>query len=433
MDEIIKRSGAGTRATNVFSKFISGKGFKDQVFANMIVNSKGMTANELLRFNARDKAKFKGFALHVGYNMLYEISTVNPVFFKFCRFGIPDDNGNIHDILFSTNWEKDKKKEKSGFVSAPEKFPVFNPDPGVVRRQIEQAGGIANYKGQILYFTPDPNLYPECTFDPVVDDVQANAEIPLFQLKNIQHGFAANGVFKYPGTFESDDERNQVLGEVNKMTGAEAAGTTMLVEMGDRDISETGSLFESMVIPSVDSLFVNQNKNIKDSIKENYGIPAPLLGMSKDSGVFSREEYQEAFDIYNSETQDDRMIVEDVYFKVFFHFRKLAITKKSVEIEPNTFGDNKAPDKIPTEFLKDLTPSERREIIGFEKLETGQEQSEQLLSEKLGAGGTQSLIAILTNELLSKEQKINTIVTLFGLSPEQAVSLVNPTPAQNVS
>jgi len=229
------------------------------------------------------------------------------------------------------------------------------------------------------------------------------------------------------GEVEGDKEKRETMAELNEFTGGEAAGTMMVVEMGDRPMNEGANLVEKIDMPNIDSMFEKQNKNIKDSISEHYALPNPLMGRNKDSGIFSLEEYEQSFDIYNSETEDNRRIQEEVYFKIFKNFKGMNIEREITEIQPAQFGDRAIKLKdIPPDVLKDLTEEERRNLAGFDKLEDIEAKTEQLLSEKLGVGGTQSLIGVLTNPDLSAEQKINTITTLFGLTSEEAILLVKP-------
>ncbi len=47
--DIINSSGTGTLCTDLMAKFIYGNGFKDKALGKLVVNKKGLTANQLLR------------------------------------------------------------------------------------------------------------------------------------------------------------------------------------------------------------------------------------------------------------------------------------------------------------------------------------------------------------------------------------------------
>jgi len=77
---------------------------------------------------------------------------------------------------------------------------------------------------------------------------------------------------------------------------------------------------------------------------------------------------------------------------------------------------------LPVEILSTLTVNEKRNLAGFDDLSPLNNLS--LLSEKLGVGGTQSLISILQDPILGKEQKRGTLKVLFSLTDEQINQLI---------
>ena len=73
------------------------------------------------------------------------------------------------------------------------------------------------------------------------------------------------------------------------------------------------------------------------------------------------------------------------------------------------------PNEIPLEMLNTLTVNEKRTAIGYEEIEQGTADIA-LLSEKLGVGGTQSMIEIIIDPNLTREQKAGALKVLFSLS-----------------
>ena len=84
--------------------------------------------------------------------------------FENCRLEEEDDDGVISHIVVHPDWRG--KKTRGGkavkvTIETIEVFPVFNPSPDVVQLQIQAAGGIEFYKGQILYISrAGRNAYP---------------------------------------------------------------------------------------------------------------------------------------------------------------------------------------------------------------------------------------------------------------------------------
>jgi hypothetical protein len=58
--DIIRASGTATRSVELYASFIMGGGFKDQKFYKSVVNSKGLTADKLLRASVNDLAHYGG-------------------------------------------------------------------------------------------------------------------------------------------------------------------------------------------------------------------------------------------------------------------------------------------------------------------------------------------------------------------------------------
>lgn len=80
-------------------------------------------------------------------------------------------------------------------------------------------------------------------------------------------------------------------------------------------------------------------------------------------------------------------------------------------------------ESVDPQLLADLTTNERRELIGYPPLKDDQ-ADEQLLAERLGVGGTDALVSVLTNESLSKDSKRNILMILFNFTDEQATKAV---------
>ena len=75
--EIVSASRTGNKCVNIYQKFIAGRGFNCPAFNDCIVNSRMQTVSALLQLVADDLAHYGGFALHINYNALYEITSVH--------------------------------------------------------------------------------------------------------------------------------------------------------------------------------------------------------------------------------------------------------------------------------------------------------------------------------------------------------------------
>jgi hypothetical protein len=313
----------------VTTDFIKGQGFEDVNLANLIFNSDGMTGNDVLDYIAQDKAPFIGFALHFKYNLNFRIAEITPVDFMYNRLGYPDDRGEVCEIKYNINWEQDYNKTLNRNTE-PEIYPVFNPNPDVVRAQMEQYGGWANYPGQILYWTPKPGVYPKARFDAVFDHAQVQAEIGESHLYGIQNKFSAQHILKYPGTFESDDKKREIKQGVAEFQGARGTNSMMVIE----DPSGEGKpLVESLQMQNTDKMYEFTAKDARNSIREALQIPAPLIGQMPEQGMFNQEQIRDSYDYMNIKTSGDRDQIARVFQKVM-SFWKDQVGFASFKIKP---------------------------------------------------------------------------------------------------
>lgn len=385
--DIIKASGTATSCANLYAKFINGKGFKDQVFWQSKINRKGLTVDKLLRETSKDFSKVKGFAIHVNYNALFKINEVAPVPFDYCRLGFSDDNRYVAKIAVYDDWacKKEKKinKEKIAYID------VYNRNPDVILSQIEKAGGIDNYKGQILWYSFEGAAYPLSICDPVIEDVIADSGIKKFRLRTTSTSFMPSHIFEYPYEFESEEERQNEKDTIAKFQGTENVNKVLMME--NPGGADTPIKITKVDWQDTDKIYESTNRTVKDSIIECFSIPPVLLGVAVSGKLGTADEIRDAYFFYNSITSDERRIFEEIFTEIFSNYRN--------PINPS--GDYSI---MPLEFS--VGTSEKPALISV-----------------LGIGGTTALTGILEGQL-KDFQKINALVIIFGLSHDDAVKLV---------
>lgn len=304
--------------------FINGEGFADPALNDIVIYQDKLrqkTLRALLDEIGQDFAWANGIALHFKYNLNYTWSEVSCIPFEYCRLGIQDEEGDVWKIMYSTNWERDYMKEQKERTII--EYDRFNPDPEAVAAQIEEAGGIENYKGQILYFSmAGDNQYPRCSFDPVFEQAQTQAEIALFALNNVVNGFTAGHIMMYPGKFETDNDRNDFIGRLKKHKGAMGANSMMVVETGTSDASiKASDLLVKTELPNNDKLYEFTLNWIEKSILQCYGMPYEILGKVPDTGLFTKQQVEDAYTYYNAVTRDRRVTVSRLLQWIFKYYQ----------------------------------------------------------------------------------------------------------------
>ena len=363
VEQIALRSGLTVTALNVLQEFTQGQGFVNESLGSQVINSSGMTMDDLLKFIGYDYSWFDVVAIHFQYNLNLRISEATPIFSKFCRFALPDEiSKKIEMIRFSVNWEQNLSKT-GGRPREIEDFWAFNTDPEVVRAQIQSSGGINNYPGQILYASEFQNIYPAVVYDPVLDAVQTNGEIPLYELSNIQNSFHPSTIFKYPGKFETEEEEREIKRKVQEMTGSMGAGSSMVVEVPEENFAEFDFL-EPITVQNRDRMMEFTSRNNREAITQAFGTPPILLGFHPQTGFINQENMINSFNYYNQRTLPRRQFVETVTEK-WFPFLQGAPAVDDYTIQPLFFVAAQEPPVVsPTGevFERDQESGELQEV-----------------------------------------------------------------------
>lgn len=332
MEEILNRSGAAMESVELFAKFVKGRGFVDKTFNKAVINVAGDTVKDLLRDCANDWATFKGFAIHVDFNAFLQPINAKHIPFPYVRFGLPDDRGIISKVVVCDDWPR----EKRNWSKRVQTVDMYNPDPEVIMKQIQKAGGIANYKGQILYFTETKFKYPLCSFDAVLADVETDAEIGEFKHSNVSTNFMASHIIDMPGEFDSDDERSEFRGVLQQFQGARNAGKILLFE--NKFGAEKPLNVTKVDVQDNDELFRWTEESVQTNIRKRFTQPAILVGDLIPGRLGNTQEIENSFKFYNEVTTDDRLVIQEQFKRIFSIYAFPVNTSGNYDIEELSFG-----------------------------------------------------------------------------------------------
>jgi hypothetical protein len=302
-----------------YAEFLNGEGFADPALSSLIVNKKGHTANDFLDHIAEAMSWAGGFWVHVGYNLNYRICSLRVIPFEYNRFGLPDANGNFHDIKYSTNWEQDPYKEINPTMQICG-YDRFNPDPNVVKEQMARAGGALNYKGQMFFWMPDDEQYSKATFDVVFDQAQTEEEIGILDLAMEQNGFKGGHVIMYPGKFESTQEEGKFKEGIDGFTGR-GAGSALVIENPD-GVLKADEIITTVQMQNTDVLHENVEKRVRGVIRRTFGMPMEIIGDHPEGGIFTKQQMEDAYTYYNSITKNGRNIISRQIKKLFTYWHQ---------------------------------------------------------------------------------------------------------------
>ncbi len=327
MLEMVGQSPTAKDCWDKRAKFIAGNGWEEESLGKFVVNDKGLTMAKLLKRVAVDKALFTGFGLHIHYNALFEISEVSYVKFEDIRQGDPDNEDKRDKYAIYFDWGR--KTWKSIYASKIEYLDRYNPDPEVITKQVIDADGWDNYKGQLYYFNPEIDDYPLICADSVWEDFETEAGIKVFNNREVTTGFMPSSMLFMKSRREEADNQaptdgsdyinrpSQLERTLGTFQGAKSAQKIVIIEYENDDEKPDLKSFD---IQNNDKLFEVTEKSVEARIIKGFSIPKELINSEKSSGLSNGGEKKESIREFNDNTAPERLELYEVFSEIFSHF-----------------------------------------------------------------------------------------------------------------
>lgn len=239
-----------------------------------IVNTRGETMEEVLRKCVFDMHLFGGFAIQVIYNKAGAILEIYWADFSKLRI---NEKGN--KVYWADTWKGSVK---------PIEYDVYNPK-------------MTNKTTQIYYYrgTTCRSVYPIPSYISASDAIQTEIEIQNYHLTAIHNGFAVNAVINFNNGVPDEEERKAIEEKINaKFAGSSNAGRTLISWNEDKDKATT---IERLETDNFDKKFAQLAKDTQEAIFVAHRITSgTLLGRLPQNTGFTKNEYREAFEVFNN-------------------------------------------------------------------------------------------------------------------------------------
>lgn len=347
LSAITSASGTAKLCLNRYAKFIEGFGFKDLKFSEYVVNRKGDTADSILRYICDDVAKYGGFALHVNYNVFCQIVEVQFVPFENCRLEEEDENGYVGHILLHPDWTGKKTRGGKAIMvdnKNVKKVNVFNPNPDVVRSQVDAVGGIQNYEGQILWMSMDgPMVYPVPIYDSVITEMSTDEGLSNVKNRNVRNNFLVSCmIVAKKGAPQVDNEGREIERQMispedlKKFQGDTNGNKILLVELED---DEDEPKVVEFPMKNYDKDFTVTDESTVERIYAQfhqelfYAIRIGKLG-------FSGDVMRDAYEYYAGEVTTEQRFIERALDKIFKYWHETANGSGDYSLRPLKYIDS---------------------------------------------------------------------------------------------
>ena len=327
IDRIINNSVTAKMASEIMVQYLIGKGFGES--DNFKIND-----NQKLIDFAIDVAdslvRQRGVAIHFDYNLNFEAINPKVLDFTKIRLGKKDSNFYNGKILFKNDWSDKKEKEII--------FDVFNKSAKVVQKQIEKAGSIEKYKGQVLYINLDSRyFYPLSRIDAVLNDCDSESQAAIYKNMILRKGFFGKQIIMTPPLVSNDEpemvlndrgalvrnhafakrqaEADEVKRTIESFIGSENAGGALMIESPDF-INGIDTIFKIQTISSDlnDKMFEYTENSVGKNILMAFNNLPVALVKSPDSAMFgnSGASLLEAKKMYWENTSKERNKLETI-------------------------------------------------------------------------------------------------------------------------
>ena len=252
-------------------------GTADYVFGNGVisafdvVNDKYETLEDVVKRCVFDLLIFGGFAIQ----LMYKGGKVEAMYwldFQKCR-----KSEDEKKVYYSDDWGKYAKKALEYNAWTP------GTDKGTC---------IFYYKGH-----KTRGIYPVPMYIGALKSIKISTEISNFHLNNITKGFASNAVISFNNGEPDEDTKARIEKDVKeKFCGTDNAGSFLLLF---NDSKDNACEIAKIQDDKFDEKYQSLAKYVKEDIFISFRATPELFGLSVEGNGFSREEYLQAFALYN--------------------------------------------------------------------------------------------------------------------------------------
>lgn len=343
IERVVGNSPTGSRAVQMFSKFIYGKGISE---AQNVEFHNGTLLSEVVKNTVDDIALQNGAFLHIGYGidtendtLLFVPKAVKSLSYDMCRISNNDDDDNEGMILhkhFTDDVSIPRKEKKREMHYYP-----FSNNQKVIREQIRSDAKrdgyegddwtemIRYYRGQIMYINLTPKFrYAVSKFDAVFLDLDSEHRIGVYVNQFARGGFLGKTAILTKGL---DSETAEIIKEtIEGWLGAEGSGG-----VAHFDVEQAESLDEIMKVLQIPSQFDHEQfevvlQNIKRHILGAANNLPEGLAFADSGALFagSGESYKQMKQFYWEQCEWERQKIEEAFWKLGFEFNFLPLIEE---------------------------------------------------------------------------------------------------------
>lgn len=264
-------------------------------------NKDGETLDDIINKAIIDYLIFGGFSLQIIYNKLGEINEIYWLDFRNVRLNKEGDK-----VFYSDDWIK----HSNDYVT----YNIFNPEK-------KSGSSVFYFNGHMAR-----GIYPIPRYNGALSAIETSTEISKFHLNSILNNFSGNFIINFNNGQPSQDVQEEIERKVKaKFTGAENAGKFMLAF---NDSKDNGVTVERIDDDNFDKKYESLRTDTYKEIFVAFRAIPQLFGYSLEGTAFNKQEFSEAYLLYNQTT------VKPIQKDIIRVFNKIFQTKDSLAFIP---------------------------------------------------------------------------------------------------
>ena len=232
------------------------------------------TWEDLIKNLGLDYLIYGGFAIQVMYNKM----------------------GQIHSL----NWldmRKIRTDEEHTKVYYSKEFATKSSPQYLTFKTWKRGEEYRNESAVFFYTGGKRTVYPLPRYSGSIPAIETSIRIDNFHLNAIKNNFNGNFIINLNNGIPTDDVKKELERKIKeKFCGDENAGGFLLVF---NDSKENGVTVERIQDDQFDKKYEALKSQTITSIFTGFSAPSQLFGYAITGNVFSRQEYQDAFDLYS--------------------------------------------------------------------------------------------------------------------------------------
>lgn len=281
--------------------YVLGNGIKCNIpHFETEINKRGDTIADLIERLACDYMIYGGFAFAVVRNLKGEVAELEYQDMETIR-------SNEENTIFyiAKSWRTNARVKSV-------KIPAFGADD-------ENARSLVFYKG-----AKSRGVYPVPTWN--VKAAEIEKQITDYHLSNLKNGFSAARVFHFHNGEPDEDTKAKIERDIeDKFCGSQNAGRCLISYTDGKEYDLDVQTLED---DNLDKKYEGTRQWSQQMLYTSFRAIPCLFGLMTENNGFSREEFLQAFELYN------QTVVAPIQKIITNTFDKVFKTKNSVEITP---------------------------------------------------------------------------------------------------